>query len=91
MTIKRRIQALAYNPDNYPVKLTIELTKWDSLPQLIDFWRYVRDTSNGGHSFNIEADRDDLGDKAPKVFIDGDGSDHVGRIFLNDKDVTKDK
>jgi 8-oxo-dGTP pyrophosphatase MutT (NUDIX family) len=74
---------------SYPVRLTVELTAWEDLIGLLEFWRYIRNTANGGHSFNIEADRDDLGDKAPKVFIDGDGADKVGRIFVNDRDVTE--
>jgi hypothetical protein len=88
MSIKRRIQALAYNPANYKNKLTVELSDWEDMSGLIEFWRYIRNSANGGHSFNIEADKDDLGDKAPKVFIDGDGNDKLGRIFLNNKDVT---
>jgi hypothetical protein len=87
MTIQRRIKSLGYNPKNYTQKLTIELTQWEDMDGLIEFWRYIRDTANGGHSFNIEADRTDLGDKAPKVSVDGDGADHVGRIFLNDKEI----
>jgi hypothetical protein len=79
----------AATKDNYPVKLTLELTKWENLSGLIEFWRRVRDSANGGHSFSIEADRDDLGDKAPRAFCDGDGADHVGRILLNGVDVTK--
>jgi hypothetical protein len=86
MNMMRRLATFA-RPANgsYPVKLSIELTKWEDLRGLIEFWRYIRDTANGGHSFNIEADRADLGDKAPKVSIDGDGNDKVGRIYLNDK------
>jgi len=75
---------------SYPNKLTIELSQWENLRGLLDFWRYVKDTANSGHSFSIEADRDS--ENSPpkaKVFVDGDGSDHVGRIFLNDKDVSR--
>ena len=79
--------------DQYPIKLTIEMTKWDSLAQLIEFWRYIYITAGGGHSFSIEADREE-GDFHknggwPKVFIDGDGADKIGRILLNGEDVTK--
>lgn len=79
--------------DRYPVKLMIELTEWDSLPDLLEFWRYIRSSASGGHSFSIEADREE-GDFTkqggwPRVFIDGDGSDKVGRIFLNGEDVTE--
>lgn len=92
MLIAKRLQQLyAANPKNYPNKLTIELSDWESMSQLLAFWRYVRNTAAGGHSFSIEADREDLGDKAPKVYVDGDGNDKCGRIFLNDKDVTEDK
>jgi hypothetical protein len=88
-TKARKSKSQAATKDNYPVKLTLELTKWENLSSLIEFWRRVRDSANGGHSFSIEADRDDLGDKAPKVFVDGDGNDKIGAILLNGKDVTK--
>jgi len=85
----RRLATFA-RPANgsYPVKLTIELNQWDSLIDLIEFWRYVRNSANGGHSFNIEADRDSPNAKPKaKVSIDGDGNDKIGRIFINDKVV----
>jgi hypothetical protein len=92
MSIKRRIQALAYNPANYKNKLTVELSDWEDMSGLIEFWRYIRNTANGGHSFDIEADRESPNSKPKaKVGVDGDGNDHVGRIFLNDVDVTEDK
>ena len=88
----------------YPLKLEIELTQWESLPQLLAFLRYVKASANAGHSFKLEADREE-GDSTswkgykmngrpvwtdggcPKVFVDGDGNDHIGRIWLNGEEV----
>jgi hypothetical protein len=73
----------------YPVHLTVEMSKWEDLGGLVDFWRYVKNTANGGHSFVIEADREGMQPAKAKVSVDGDGSDKVGCIFLNGEDVTK--
>jgi hypothetical protein len=82
----------AFNRNNYPVKFTITMSKWDNLTGFIEFWRYVRNTAAGGHSFTVEADRESK-NSAPKAKfeIDGDGADHIGQIFLNDLDITEDK
>lgn len=91
MSVATRLHTLHASGENdpYPVKLTLELTQWESLNQLIEFLRAVRDSANGGHGFRIEADRQDLGDKAPYVYIDGDGNDKIGRIVINGVDVTE--
>lgn len=48
--------------------------------KFIEFLKVVGDVAAGGHSFDIEADRDQAsGKKYPKVGIDGDGSD---RLFI---------
>jgi hypothetical protein len=77
----------------FPNRLEIELGIED-MRRMLDFWRYIRDTAAGGHSFVIEADREDFSPsknwkQPPRVSIDGDGADRIGRIFLNGKDVTK--
>ena len=87
-------QGEAEDAGQYPLKLELELSQWESLPQLLEFLRYVKNTANGGHSFAIEADREE-GDWPsgkggwPKVYVDGDGNDHIGSIKLNGEDVTK--
>lgn len=73
----------------YPYELRIEFAKADGLRELVDFFRYVAKTANGGHSFSIEADREGNAAAKAKVFIDGDGSDKFGRILLNGEDILK--
>lgn len=92
--------SLATDAADYPITLTIELTKWDNLSSLIGFLRYVRAAANAGHGFTIEADREEgvmpefmekfglTGDR-PHVYVDGDGDDHIGKILLNGKDIDK--
>lgn len=85
---------------DYPVKLELELSDSDFVPHLLKFLRYVGAAASSGHSFKLEADREEgampefiekfgLSGEHPSVFIDGDGSDRIGRILLNGKDVTK--
>ncbi len=88
----------AADDDRYPVKLEIELTNWNDLGHFIGFLRYVRATANAGHSFTIEADREEgsipefmrkfgLTGAYPKVEVDGDGVDRIGRIFVNGEEI----
>lgn len=80
-----------------PVTITLELSGTEFVPHFVEFLRYIQRTASGGHSFMIAADEDSDGphqmfgsQKAAAVcHIDGDGSDKIGRILLNGKDVTK--
>lgn len=85
-------------PEGGP-RVTIEFAPGaDNLSQFIEFLRYVKDAASGGHSFLLAADesaegtgRKEFGKQLAGAvcFMDGDGSDHIARIFLDDKDVTK--
>lgn len=93
-SLNRRLGMRCDAASQYPVEIRIELSRWESLKELLGFLRYVRDAANGGHSFVIEADREDGGSSAdlekyglrgtyPRVGVDGDGNDKVGRIWVN--------
>jgi hypothetical protein len=77
----------------YPVKLEIELSQWESLRELVEFLKYVRNSANGGHGFEIAADTDEPGKMFGKqscavtCYIDGDGSDKIGRMWLNGEEI----
>lgn len=82
-------------PSQYPVRLEIELSNWDSLSELIKFLQYVKRSAGGGHSFLIAADETPdapykmFGKQAAGAvcFIDGDGNDKIGRIWLNGEEI----
>lgn len=89
---------MAQDAAEYPVKIEIELTSWDNLGSFLAFLRYVRAAANAGHGFSIEADREEgsmpelmrkfgLKGEWPRVYVDGDGADHVGRITVNGDDL----
>lgn len=90
------LQGVKLDP-NYPIQLTIELRKEEGVGHLVEFFRYIKNAANVGHSFLIAADESADGpgkmfgkQKAGATcFLDGDGADGIGRIFLNGEDVTK--
>lgn len=89
---------MALDAGEYPVKIEIELTQWDNLRSFIGFLRYVKAAASAGHGFSIEADREEgvipefmekfgLTGDHPKVYVDGDGADKVGRILVNGEEI----
>lgn len=96
--VLRRDSLQGVQPDpNYPIQLTIELRKAEGVGHLVEFFRYIKNAANAGHSFLIAADEsaESPGEMFGKqragavCFLDGDGADGVGRIFLNGEDVTR--
>ena len=55
----------------------------------VDFFREVKKRAEVGHSFSLEADREDGDKDYPRTGIDGDGSDRIVNILLDGKDVTE--
>lgn len=77
--------------------ITIEAVG-DFAPSFVRFLRSVRKVAAGGHSFSIEADRENASDYRPggyhgdcqmRTGIDGDGADRIVRILVDGHDVTE--
>lgn len=70
------------------VEITLKVSNTDFVKPLIRFLQIVKDVADGGHSFDIEADRDQSGeykDGHPKIGIDGDGADKIYEILVDGK------
>lgn len=78
-------------------RFSVELLALDGANRFFDFWRYLKKAASSGHSFMVEADRDEHlsefwpYDGHPSFFLDGDGADRLGRMYLDDKDITDQK
>jgi hypothetical protein len=68
------------------VEVTLRVSNTDFLPRLIRFFQICKSVAAGGHSFEVEADRDDHSYKEPPRFgIDGDGADRIFEVLVNGK------
>lgn len=69
--------------------LTLELNEGDHVKSLANFLAEVAHRANVGHSFALEADREDGGDGGVRTGIDGDGGNYIHRVLLDGKEVKR--
>jgi len=69
--------------------LAIEMNDGDHVKPLAQFMREVKRRADVGHSFSLEDDREEGGDKRnyPRTGIDGDGADRILRVTLDGDEV----
>ncbi len=85
----RRADALGAgnSADRGSVEITLVCSNTDFLPRLIRFFQIVKNVAASGHSFSVEADREQSSDykEALRFDIDGDGADRIFEVLVNGK------